>query len=302
MEQLTSIQSDIENGQRQVVLKYLPRYAKFLLTHYLDAFTQEIIRLSHDEEVSYFQNYKSLSEEEYYELNFNSNTRLLEHLGDTNVNAFIQASTDEYMNNRLPVVDKEDILAQDIIINSMIIRKAFRHFLKHYSTDTNYFILIMDDVENFMATYQVSIFNAYLHIQQNKIKKVNEELLLAQKLSKMGSFYWNLQTNEIVLTETAMQIFGLDKPLTLEAFFNYVHPDYRNIVKNAIDNAINDDGKYECEYNFVNHAIEKRIFAAGRVTYIEGQPQTMKGTIIDKSTEYNLLQQLKQCEALNKRA
>ena len=300
MEQLTTIETPLENGQ--MLLKYLPKYAHFILTHYLVEFTREIIRLSHDEEVSYFKNYQSLSEEEYYNLNFNSNTRLLEHLSNRNVTALIHSSTEEYMTNRLPVVDKEDILAQDIIINSMIIRKGFRHFLKHYTTDANYFILVMDDVENFMADYQVHLFNAYLQIQQKKIKKMNEDLLLAQRLSKMGSFYWDLQTNEIILTETAMQIFGLDKPLTLEAFFNYVHPDYRLVVKNAIDNAINDDGKYECEYNFINHEIEKRIFAAGRVTYYEGQPQTMKGTIIDKSTEYNLLQQLKQCEALNKRA
>ncbi len=300
MEQLTTLKTPAENGS--LIMKYLPKYAHFILTHYLVGFTQEIIRLSHDEEVSYFKNYQSLSDQEYYDLNFNSNTRLLEHLSDKNVSAFIKTSTDEYMQNRLPVVDKEDILAQDIIINCMIIRKGFRHFLKHYTSDTNYFILVMDDVENFMAAYQVRLFNAYLQIQQKKIKKMNEDLLLAQRLSKMGSFYWDLQTNEIVLTETAMQIFGLDKPLTLEAFFNYVHPDYRDIVKNAIDNAINDDGKYECEYNFVNHEIEKRIFAAGRVTYNEGQPQTMKGTIIDKSTEYNLLQQMKQCEALNKSA
>ena len=129
MEQTTCLETTSEN--RPVVLKYLPNYAYFLLTRHLVNFTKEIIHLSHDEEVSYFQNYKSLSDEQYYELNLSSNTRLLTHLSDKNVASFIKASTDEYMNNRLPVVDKEDILAQDIIINSMIIRKGFRHLLKH---------------------------------------------------------------------------------------------------------------------------------------------------------------------------
>ncbi len=300
MEQLTPIATPLENGQ--LTLKYLPKYAHFILTHYVVEFTNEIIRLSHDEEVSYFKNYQSLSEEEYYELNFKSNNRLLEHLGNKNVTAFIHASTDEYMNNRLPVVDKEDILAQDIIINCMIIRKGFRHLLKHYTTDPNYFILVMDDVENFMAAYQVHLFNAYLHIQQKKMKRMNEDLLLAQRLSKMGSFHWDLETNEIKLTDTAMKIFSLNKPLTLEDFFNYLHPDYRNPVKTAIDNAINNDGKYECEYIYAKDGIEKRIYAAGIVNYIDGKPIKMRGSIIDKTTEYNLQQQLKQCEALNKQA
>ncbi len=300
MKPLLSVDPSGDSHSNHLEIKYLPKYAHFLLAHHLVEFTDEVVRLSHEEEVSYFKNFETLSEEEYYELNFQSNERLLQKLSEQNVNEFIIAATEDYINNRLPVVDKEDILAEDIIIHSMIIRKTFRHFLNEYTKDPTYSILVMDNVDSFMAAYNVSIFKAFLLIQQKKIKTMNEDLLLAQKLSKMGSFSWNLQTGETKLTETTKNILGLDHPITVEDFYSYIQPEYRSVVKDAIDNAINGNGTFECEYTYIKDGIQKRIFSVGLVTYLDGKPIKMRGSVIDKTEEYNLVKKLQQSEALNK--
>ena len=129
---------------------------------------------------------------------------------------------------------------------------------------------------------------------------MNEDLLLAQKLSKMGSFSWNLVTGETKLTETTKIILGLDKPITVEEFYSYIQPEYRVLVKNAIDNAIEGNGSFECEYSYMKDGIEKRIFSVGLVTYLDGKPIKMRGSVIDKTEEYNLIKKLQQSEALNK--
>lgn len=281
-------------------IKYLSKYAQYLLAHHLDEFTQEVIRLSHEEEVSYFIKFEALTEEEYYELNYQSNERLLQKLSEQKIHEFICNATEDYINNRLPKVDKEDILAEDIIIHSMIIRKTFRHFLKQYTRDTNYYVLIMDDLDSFMAAYKVNIFKAYLYIQKKKIKAMNEDLLLAQKLSKMGSFSWDLVTGETKLTETTKAILGFDKPITVDEFYSFIQPEYRDVVKNAINNAINGHGNFECEYNYIKDGIQKRICSVGLVTYENGKPIKMRGSVIDKTEEYNHIIELQQVEMLNK--
>ncbi len=300
MKPLLSVDPSEDTQSNHLEIKYLPKYAHFLLAHHLEEFTDEVLRLSHEEEVSYFKNFETLSEAEYYELNFQSNERLLQKLSEQNINEFIVAATEDYINNRLPVVDKDDILAEDIIIHSMIIRKTFRHFLKEYTKEPSYFVLVMDDVDSFMAAYNISIFKAFLLIQQKKIKTMNEDLLLAQKLSKMGSFSWNLQTGETKLTETTKTILVLDKPITVEEFYDYIQPEYRTLVKDAIDNAIKGNGTLECEFSYMKDGIEKRIFLVGLVTYLDGKPITMRGSVIDKTEEYTLIKKLKQSEELIK--
>jgi len=62
---------------------------------------------------------------------------------------------------------------------------------------------------------------------EEELRRNDAFLAKAQRLSATGSFSWSVDTNEIIFSEEAYWIFGLDRatPLTLERIASRVHPD-----------------------------------------------------------------------------
>jgi PAS domain S-box-containing protein len=127
-------------------------------------------------------------------------------------------------------------------------------------------------------------------------------LLEAQERADMGSFLWDLKQGHSVYTPGVAKIFELDGKGTLDEFMLYVHEDDRPLVQQALDKAFEKDGLYECEYRYIRNRKEKRIWSRGTVTFTDGQPASMKGSIMDVSGKYNLLQRLQESEDANKLA
>ena len=291
-------------------LNYLPEYARFLIQNYLEEFVALSITLSREEEVPLLKYFSSYSDADFFSLAKKSNSDLLSLLEANNLQQYINKSTAEYVNNLLPTILREDILAEDITLISLVRRKAFRNFLHLFAKDQNHFNHVMEDVDRFTAATEVATFNAYIHIQQEKINKINQEvearaeqLLEAQQLAGMGSFFWDIKegTNSSY-TQSALQIFGITGPTSMHAFMQHVHPADREKLKAAIDKAFNEDGLYECEYSYIKDGIEKKIWSRGFVKFENGEAVSMKGTIMDVTQKYKLLQNLQQSQELHQQA
>src|SRR6266436_7396767 len=70
--------------------------------------------------------------------------------------------------------------------------------------------------------------------------KRNEEFLAdAQRLSSTGSFLWNLTTGEIIFSEETYRIYGMDPavPVTFELIRARTYPDERTELKDHIEQA-----------------------------------------------------------------
>ncbi|MEJ7588014.1 MAG: PAS domain S-box protein [Ferruginibacter sp.] len=167
----------------------------------------------------------------------------------------------------------------------------------------------MEDVDRFTAATEAASFNAYNNIQQEKVKKINqqlasyqEELLEAQKLAEMGSFDWDIKNGKSSLTPGARQIFGISQETDLPAFMEFIPAADKDKVKAAMDNAFTTDGLYECEYSYIKDNTEKRIWSRGLVTFEDKVPVSMKGTIMDITKEYKLLASLQNSETLHNQA
>ena len=121
---------------------------------------------------------------------------------------------------------------------------------------------------------------AYNSLLENEIR-LNE----AQKIAHLGNWDWNLVTDELYWSDEMYRIFGLD-PLefgaTYDAFLNYVHPDDRDYVDNAVKEALN--GKpYDIDYRIILADGEERIVhAQGEVIFDEKNiPVRIRGTVQD---------------------
>jgi len=74
---------------------------------------------------------------------------------------------------------------------------------------------------------------------EQRLRRSEAYLTEAQRLSRTGSFGWNVSSGEIYWSEETYKIFEFDqaaKP-TLESIFRRIHPDDRNRLQQTIDRA-----------------------------------------------------------------
>jgi PAS domain S-box-containing protein len=75
----------------------------------------------------------------------------------------------------------------------------------------------------------------------------------AQRLSRTGSFGWNIRTEEIVWSDETFRIFQCDRTAkpTLDLVFQRTHPEDRAALQKAIQQASSDGKDFDHEYRLV---------------------------------------------------
>lgn len=116
-------------------------------------------------------------------------------------------------------------------------------------------------------------------------RKSEAGLAEAQRIAHLGNWDWNIETNELQWSDEIYRIFGLTPQefgATYETFLDSVHPDDREFVKKAVNEAL-----YGMPYN-IEHRIVlpdgaiRTVHEQGKVTFGEsGEPIRMVGTVHD---------------------
>ncbi len=119
-----------------------------------------------------------------------------------------------------------------------------------------------------------------------RLRQVEEALKEAQRLAHIGSWDWNVVTNELTWSDEVYRIFGLAPQqfgATYDAFLESVHPDDRRAVMDAVDAALADpEVKYSIEHRVVRlDGSERLVHERGEVTFDGGKPVRMIGTVHD---------------------
>jgi PAS domain S-box-containing protein len=88
---------------------------------------------------------------------------------------------------------------------------------------------------------------------ESALLKAETYLTEAQRLHQTGSFGWNVSLGEIVWSEQAYRIFGVDRTAkpTLELILERTHPDDRAAVQGMIDRALGDQKDFEHQYRLL---------------------------------------------------
>jgi PAS domain S-box-containing protein len=111
-------------------------------------------------------------------------------------------------------------------------------------------------VANFIPHRHLSILRDVSDRQQAQaaLRESEQRLNLALSASSKGMWDWNLQTNELIWSESMCYLFDLD-PQTfdnrLESFFNFIHPEDRKFVEQSLIGAINEQAICNIEFRVV---------------------------------------------------
>jgi PAS domain S-box-containing protein len=134
-----------------------------------------------------------------------------------------------------------------------------------------------------------------------KLQLREQQLSEAQEIAGLGSFEWDLQGHTSLYSDQLLKIFELEETKDYLTFLQYVHPGDQSRLTAAINEAITGDGRYECEYRYQKET-EKVIWSRGVVSFQDGRPLKMRGTVMDVTERNKILKQLEHTIELHKQA
>ncbi len=137
-------------------------------------------------------------------------------------------------------------------------------------------------------------------LKQEALKRMESEirLLEAQRLARIGSWEWELDSNKLIFSDQIFSIFNLDKntsELTYNTLLEWVHDEDRDIVKHEHERAI----KGKLPVFSIEHRIvlpDKSICYVsqqGEVVEAEGQIAKIVGTFQDITDRHLADQEMK---------
>ena len=126
---------------------------------------------------------------------------------------------------------------------------------------------------------------AELEKAYNLLKESENGLAEAQRIAHLGNWDWNIVTNGLYWSDEIYRIFGRSPQefgATYDAFLNYVHPDDREYVNNAVIEALNGN-PYSIDHRItLANGDEHIVNEEGEGTFDENNtPIRMRGTVQD---------------------
>ncbi len=142
-------------------------------------------------------------------------------------------------------------------------------------------------LRNFMQTVAGTL--ALLIDQQeaeDRLRRNEANLLKAQQLAKMGYWEWVVAENRLLWSDEVCRIFGLEvgqAPSSYDAFLEYVHPDDRQRLQDAVQHSWTTKEAFNLQHRIVLHdGTIREVFEEGEGEWdAGGAPVRMFGTVQD---------------------
>ena len=118
---------------------------------------------------------------------------------------------------------------------------------------------------------------------EEALRESEASLANAQRIARIGSWDWNIVTNELSWSDEMYRLWGQTTKefgATYDAFLKVVHPDDRERVEGAVNKALDDGAPYNIHHRIVlADGTERIINEQGEVTFDDdGKPIRMSGT------------------------
>ncbi len=177
-----------------------------------------------------------------------------------------------------------------------------------YTADRRLFI--RDEGDFLQAVANVLAADIDRRQAEKSLRLSEEQLRLAVTGAGLGTWHWDLRSNQIAPSDACLAIHGvaLHETLTLDGFFaDVVHPDDRAGVQFALEHAIADKSEYVHEYRVPWFDGTYHWIAGRGCAYYDaaGNPLRMEGIVLDitasKQAEVALEAQAEQIRQMSRR-
>jgi PAS domain S-box-containing protein len=178
----------------------------------------------------------------------------------------------------------EDILLMDTTFNNYKIehefdyigRRLIRLNARRIGVGTNKIPLIFLIVEDLPERNLVEM----------ELKRNEGRLAQVERIAHLGSWTWDIVTNELDWSDEVYRIFGRvpqEFEVTYDTFLNFVHPEDRKFVLQSVDEALYKNKPYRIDHRIIlSDGKERMVHEQAEVIFNKtGRPIQMNGTVQD---------------------
>lgn len=255
----------------------LPGYAAFLLKNHVEEIAKYALRLSRELNVPLMKLFSNVSDEDLLKLMVPGYTELFQSFIDGTTHKVIAKTVESWKNNQLPIIEREQIVAEDIPLAMQVRKQMLLHFLPQYTNDLAKALQIVKEIDEHQRYHVTELFRAYTNILQSRIEKHLEEFRQsdqlfrqAQAVTKIGNYVWDLRKKTIIWSDELYRIYEIDRqsPISNEILRAFNHPEDNIIVDESIGSSMRSGKPFNFYYRIVfKDQREKVLHARGEIEY-----------------------------------
>lgn len=270
--------------------KDLAGFSVFLLDR-INEVAREGIRIARELQLPILK-YLVMSDEDLMKLAVPGYVQILNGFVNGTSDQVIEKSVRSWLANQLPMVEREQIVSEDIMLVAQSRKNLLLHFLPQYTTDVNDIIAIIREIDDYITRLSTASYNAYTSILQSKIGKYVEDLRIndklfrqAQQLTKIGNYVWYLKEGSLKWSDEMYRIYELEigSDVNESKLRRYNHPEDDEAVDENIRTSIRTGTPFNFYYRIVlGDKRQKVINARGEAQYdAAGNAVALFGTAQD---------------------
>jgi hypothetical protein len=167
---------DIYVDKSKFRFQYIPDFAKFLLNNKLEEFTTVGIRFCREVNLPLMRPLAKIPEHDLVAMSIEANKELLEALALNNIGPLVENGLKQFVKNEMvntkgeKIIDRSEVIAEDIIVGTRLKRKMFSFFLQSYTQNAVLHTLIMDETDEYTTREQLLTFMALIDYQKEENK------------------------------------------------------------------------------------------------------------------------------------
>jgi PAS domain S-box-containing protein len=272
-------------------LLYLPGFAQYLLSHRLDDLATVQLRIAAEINVPLLQFLKEKPHEEQLAIAKETLTEFLTYLSQNKAKQQIENSLQRWKENQLPVLRKDDIVAEDITLITYMRKKSFLYFLPDYCQATEQVIELIKEIDLFLLQSETMFTNFYIDLLKNRI---DEHTHFIEKITNTSPgiiyVYDVINNKELYANRTTTDFLGY-QPEDIKAMGNkfvemLIHPDDLTMLRKYEEEfATTHDGEIRSfKYRIRNNKNEYRWLRTYETVFkrnTQGQVSEKIGIAID---------------------
>src|SRR5437773_12465043 len=86
---------------------------------------------------------------------------------------------------------------------------------------------------------------------EKELLQKQQMLMQAQQIAKLGSWEWDVKSDNITWSDEMYQIYGIDRKSfgsSIEAYRSLIHPDDKQLVRKIVDESLRDKNPFNYFY------------------------------------------------------
>ena len=289
------MQTAVKNHIDVTDLKYLPAYAGFLLDNHLDSYAYEQLRLSREINLPLLKFFHSLPEEKIVEIARGTSQEFLTYLAKNKAQEQIELSLKRWLSNQLPVVNKDEIVAEDITLVNYVRKRALLQFIPDYTADILEILELIKEIDRFLLASETVSTNTYIQLLKNDIREQSHFNKKITDTSPGMIYVFDLiEQKEIYSNKKLQELFGYSheemQAMGSSVLSEIIHPeDLASLDEYIKDFATAEDGEVRSiEYRLRDQKMDYRWIRTYETIFKrneKGIPVQIIGIALDVHTE-----------------